>query len=217
MSKNKWIADLEWISPAKQGRSERTINAILDAAESLIAEKGVDATSIADIASQAECSVGAVYHHFKDKTELQRAIFNRMIKGMEATGGAALDPSRWEGASILDILHGYLEFSLQLARTNPGRKQAVHEIAKTIPSMQALLLEQEIELHTNLRRLLMARKKEVKHPDPDLAIRFAIDQCSAILKLRRDKKITPSQTEKRSDEKIIEQTLKSMAAYLEVC
>lgn len=216
MTKNKWIADLEWVNPAKQERSERMIDALLDAAERLVAEKGTDATSIADIASLAQCSVGAVYHHFKDKNELQRALFNRMTKRMQATSETALDPARWEGATVLDIFRGYLEFSLEVARENPGHKQAVHEIANNDASMQALLKKLEAEMYSKLRQLLMLRKNEVRHPDADFAIRFSIDQCSAIIRMRREKNLLAAQTATRSDAKIVEQTIKSIAAYLEI-
>ncbi len=216
LKKNKWIADLEWVNPAKQDRGGRTIDALLDAAEHLIVEKGVDATSIADIAARADCSVGAVYHHFKDKNELQRALFNRMVTRAEVAGEAALDPARWEGASILDIFRGYLEFSLKVARDHPGHKLAAQEVAKTDQAMQALLKKLDEDFHTKLRRLLMRRKDSIGHPAPELALRFAIDQCAAMIWLRRDNECISLQTASRSDAKVVEETMQSIAAYLDI-
>lgn len=56
--------------------------ALLDAAEELIVEKGVEGASITEIAQRARASVGAVYHHFKDKKALCYAVFHRMTETM---------------------------------------------------------------------------------------------------------------------------------------
>ncbi len=211
---NKWIDDLAWSNPAKQARGERTIDALLDAAERLIAEGGVEAASIAEIARRAGCSVGAVYHHFKDKEALQKALFNRMAEAFAATTDEALNPSRWEGASIADILRGYLEFSFKVARENPVDKQAAYDIAKTNPAMQARLFELEKSAGDRLRRLLLERKDDVRRADPELAIRVVIDQCSAMIKLRKEGAGDTAQTSRRSDATIVEEVLKGAAAYL---
>lgn len=216
LPKNKWIDDLKWSSPAKQDRAERTIDALIDAAGRLFAENGAEATSIADIAREAGCSVGAVYHHFDDKNALLRALVNRKIEIYQTVGAAALDPARWEGASILDILRGFMELALNAERDHPGHKQVIYEAARNDKALQAHLAKLDAGIQDGLRDLLWSRKEEVRHPDPSLAIRFAIDQCFSIIRLRREKGAVQSQTEKRSDAKIIDQTMISIGAYLEI-
>ena len=196
MPKNKWIDDLTWSSPAKQDRSERTISALIDAAAVLFAEKGAEATSIAEIAKEAGCSVGAVYHHFEDKNALLRALVNRKIEIYQTVGAAALDPARWSGASTLDILRGFMELALNAERDHPGHKQVIHEAARNDKALQAHLTTLDAGIQDGLRELLWSRKKEIGHPDPSFAIRFAIDQCFAIVRLRREKGAVHSQTEK---------------------
>ena len=89
-----------------------TKEALLDAAEELFAEDGVDATTIAAIAERAGSSVGAFYHHFRDKRAIQYALFDRFVVAAEETTLDAVSPARWEGAAIGDILHGYVAFSV---------------------------------------------------------------------------------------------------------
>lgn len=47
---------------------------ILDSAYNLLAEKGYEKTTVADIIKEAGCSKGGFYHHFKSKEEIIEAI-----------------------------------------------------------------------------------------------------------------------------------------------
>lgn len=47
---------------------------IIDSAYELLAEKGYEKTTIADIIKEAGCSKGGFYHHFKSKEEIVEAI-----------------------------------------------------------------------------------------------------------------------------------------------
>jgi len=104
VARNRWISDLRWVRTGQQSRSQRTQASLLDAAAVLVAEKGVEATSVADVAAQAGCSVGAVYHHFRDKQTLLYALFERMSEEFRATTRDAVDPARWKGATLGDML-----------------------------------------------------------------------------------------------------------------
>ena len=54
--------------------------AILDAAETLFAEKGFDAVSLSAIAMLANTSKPNIYHHFKNKNELYLAIIKTAVQ-----------------------------------------------------------------------------------------------------------------------------------------
>lgn len=56
---------------------ESTREAILDAAERLILEKGFSGTSLSDILDKTGLTKGAFFHHFKGKEELAKAIVAR--------------------------------------------------------------------------------------------------------------------------------------------
>ena len=69
-----------WSLPATQERSRATRARLLEAAESVFAEKGYDGAKVSDIAAEAGCSVGAVYFRFKDKDALFFAIAEEFIE-----------------------------------------------------------------------------------------------------------------------------------------
>jgi TetR/AcrR family acrAB operon transcriptional repressor len=66
---------------------------LLDAAERIFRERGVTRTSLAEIATAAGMTRGAVYWHFKDKADLFRAMCDRATLPLDAmfecTGDAA--------------------------------------------------------------------------------------------------------------------------------
>lgn len=214
-ARSPWIRDLQWVRTGQQPRSRKTQESLLESAAKLLAEKGVEATSVADVAAGAGCSVGAVYHHFRDKKTLLYAVFQRMQEEVRATTGAAVDPARWEGASIGDILRAYLEFSQELALERPTFKHAGLAIARRDPALRDHLAEFRIELAESLTALLLARRTEIGHPDPPLAVAFVLDQLSAMLSARLEGG-GPTQLATRSDAEFTREALRSACDYLQL-
>lgn len=59
---------------ARNKYPEKTIEKILSVSLKLFSEKGYDKTTIQDIIDALGMSKGAIYHHFKSKAEIMRAI-----------------------------------------------------------------------------------------------------------------------------------------------
>ncbi len=215
MAQNRWISDMHWVRPGKQSRSQKTQDALLDAAELLFSEQGADATSVSDVAARAGFSVGAVYHHFRDKKALVYALFDRMTRELHANSKEATDPQRWEGASVEDILQSYLEFSLGFARNRPGFKQAGMEATRNDPALRAHMTELFEELHQGLLELLLARRSEIGHPRPKVAFSFVLDQFGAMLKTRNDV-VVPTLMSAKSEGAFIREAMRSARAYLRI-
>ncbi len=216
MGKNPWISDMHWKRDGQQTRSQRTQESLLDAAEVLFTEKGAEATSVADVAEQANCSVGAVYHHFRDKKALMYALFDRMSTEFERVTREGVDPARWEGATIADILRGYIEASLLMGRVRPGFKRSGLEASQSDPELKAHFAELLGNLYKGLGELLMARQDEIGHPYPDLAVPFVVDQVSSILRGRLDQVIRRSQLTQCTDEAFTRETLRMASDYLQL-
>jgi AcrR family transcriptional regulator len=75
-----------------QQRAEETRSHILDAAGELFAERGYDATSVADICAQAGVTKGAFYHHFESKQSVFLELRDRWLTPLEAQLSLARDP-----------------------------------------------------------------------------------------------------------------------------
>ena len=66
----------------QEERSERSRELILGAALKLFSHRGYGATSVRDIAEEAELSKGNVYHHFPDKETIFRALLDQYFQAM---------------------------------------------------------------------------------------------------------------------------------------
>lgn len=69
---------------------ERTRTAILDAAETLFSEHGLDGVSMRDIALSADVTLALVNYHFGAKEKLYRAVFERRIVPISSARRSAL-------------------------------------------------------------------------------------------------------------------------------
>ncbi|HIC90176.1 MAG TPA: TetR/AcrR family transcriptional regulator [Anaerolineae bacterium] len=68
---------------ALQLRGEATRSHILDVAAACFAERGYDATSVAEICQRAGVTKGAFYHHFPSKQALFLELLDRWLTGLE--------------------------------------------------------------------------------------------------------------------------------------
>ncbi len=214
--KSRWTADLGHVRPGQQTRSQRTQAALLDAAEELFADRGVDATTIADIAERAGSSVGSFYHHFRDKSAVQYALFDRFVTEAERTTLDAIAPERWEGASIADILQSYVQFAVISDREQPAVKRAGLEVARTDTELGARFDKLSAMLDQGLRDLLIARRSEIGHADPELAVTYVLHMLAAVLRARLQYDSTHTRYGPRSDDDFVEETTRAVCRYLDV-
>ncbi|MBN3766140.1 TetR family transcriptional regulator [Burkholderia sp. Ac-20365] len=88
-------------------QARETRDHILDAAERLFAEHGVSRTSLEDIAIRAGFTRGAIYGHFRNKSDLFVAMTNRVMLPMEMLVAATADPAEPEPLGRIRQLLAY--------------------------------------------------------------------------------------------------------------
>ncbi len=166
--------ELRWIRPPQQARSQETLDRILDAAEELVTEKGFEDTPVAEIVRRAGSSVGAFYARFRDKDGMLNALYERYYEQAIATADAALDPERWQGASVPEILDAVVRFLVSIYRDQRGLIRAFVIRNHTDPAFQARQERLSHYVNERLSALLIARAAEIEHPDPHRAAHFGM-------------------------------------------
>lgn len=78
-----------------------TRHQILDAAEAVFRDRGVSRTSLQDVAEAAGVTRGAIYWHFKDKSEVFIGMMDRVCLPCEDADVAAL--ARMEGDALAQL------------------------------------------------------------------------------------------------------------------
>jgi len=168
------VSELRWVRPPQQARSHETLHRILDAAEVLVAEKGFEDAPVSEIVRRASSSVGAFYARFEDKHGLLRALAGRFVEQAMATADAALDPVRWEGATISQILHAVVRFLVSIYRERAGLIRAF--VIRNHIDLEFRARQDRLSRYVKSRvcDLLLARAEEINHPDTDRAVRLGI-------------------------------------------
>lgn len=99
-------------------RSAATIGLILEASRELFTEKGFQDTSVDDIAEAAGVTKGAVYHHFKSKTDLFTAVLEAIQRELAATPPPVHENGAEPPELIAAAVHSYL-----MGSTHPSRRR----------------------------------------------------------------------------------------------
>jgi AcrR family transcriptional regulator len=89
---------------------------VLDAAEAVVAERGLQGTTLRDIAARAEYSVGALYQFFDGKGELLTAVLTRR----NVTLLSALRRAVETATGPLAALHAIVDVDVDHFCRNPG-------------------------------------------------------------------------------------------------
>jgi AcrR family transcriptional regulator len=205
------VPELVWIRPPQQARSHLTLSRILDATEAILAEKSWEDTGVAEIARRAGSSVGAFYSRFRDKEALLAALHQRFIEEAFATSVAALEESRWTGASICEIVRELVAFQVRVYDQRRGLLRAfiLRAIHDTSFRVRGEKLNDPIrELFT---KLVVARRHEILHPVPVTAAGFVGRMISSMLVSRLlDPKFVPA------GESFVDELTHAALAYLGV-
>lgn len=77
----------------KQQQSERTRATLIEAATTLLLDKGYAGTTLALLAQKVRMTKGAIYHHFADKEALLRAVMEHVRRTWEREVGAHIPPA----------------------------------------------------------------------------------------------------------------------------
>ena len=115
-------------SPTAQGTGRRaahvrdTRRALLDTARRLLTRDGFQTTRTEEIVQQAGLTRGALYHHFRDKEDLFRAVHEEVL--------GEVAPSLWHRsadrtASAWSLFRANSEIYLDAASTNEAYRQIV--------------------------------------------------------------------------------------------
>ncbi|MEN3279037.1 MAG: hypothetical protein V7607_177 [Solirubrobacteraceae bacterium] len=168
------------IRPPQQKRSRASFERVLQAAEALLEEDGYQAFTLAAVGERAKVSIGSIYARVESKDALFYAVHERVMERIIAASDPFRDVERWESISTRELV---LEAVREMAE--PFREHArllrvvmhrgavdehVAQFGSQTSSAQAELFES----------LLLTRRDEIVHPDPELAadVAFRMAYCT---------------------------------------
>jgi len=175
------LARADGVRPARQARSEATLERLLDAAEELFAAQGVDGTSMAAVATAGRSSIGSLYTRFPDKTALVRAVQLRVVRrlfGAVADGLSVGDPPAAQPAAEL-----VAALVSTLARGILGQAGLLRAIIVSGVSDPVMRERIGLALDDATHRLADGLRAcdDVAHPDPEVAADLIVRMVTGAL------------------------------------
>lgn len=169
------------VHPPQQDRSRQTLDRIVKAALDIIADEGVPGVTVAKVVRRARSSVGSFYARFPGKDDLLRYLEERVWREARERWEAAVRSRSWEDRSLAEVVEDVVDIMIRSYLQDAGRRQALgawvgrdtsRSVARTFHGA----------VMADLRRLLLWRRTEIGHPNPELAVDLGYRMLIASLK-----------------------------------
>ena len=155
----------------QQARSRDTLRRILEATRKLLNEKTFAEISVTEITKRARSSVGAFYTRFPDKKALLDHLDELYAREVIAAAEELSRPERWVGASLADIVEAAIGFMVRFHRERPGLLRTLILEARQRPGGAFGERTERMKARIpGLLQILLRRKDDIHHPDPERAV-----------------------------------------------
>lgn len=123
------------ITERKEREKKQRVDAILDAAQRVLAEKGMETATVNDVANEAELGKGTLYLYFKSKEEILTALCGEALEDLHASFIKAAKKEKTGLDKIHALGHAYFGFYkksplkfqlLNYLNHNPGENDSPH-------------------------------------------------------------------------------------------
>lgn len=124
------------ISPSER-RYQRTRLSILEAAQAILAEQGLEGLSMRSLAERVDYSPAALYKYFANKDEIIAALRKQGQEFAAAIQQSHLRPGMSTAETFKALFNSYLEF----ARTYPAHYELIMNSSEHMPESFAAFLQ----------------------------------------------------------------------------
>jgi AcrR family transcriptional regulator len=162
--------------PAHQARSRQSQARLLKATIEVLDKDGIEGATIPRIAARAGVSPGTVYRRFPDKDALMREVCLRVFEANYEQVQQLFSSDHWKDKSLAEIVRLATALTLKGHRTHRGLLRALLFFIWQHPDAAFVRRCDEIEWRTfqDMADLLLTRRREIRHPHPESAVKFAM-------------------------------------------
>ncbi|HVY87577.1 MAG TPA: helix-turn-helix domain-containing protein [Hyphomonadaceae bacterium] len=158
-------------NPAKQQRSQRSLERLVEAAEIVLGRDGWGAFTMNSVAAEAGVSIGGIYRRFASKEQLLRAIKDNVLARADADQKKIADTSK--AANLSEALDHYVMKRIDSLRGYSGIMRQIFEGQLNDPVMEERGRRSINHGMRVFRSVLSPFRDEIAHDDPELAIETA--------------------------------------------
>lgn len=167
----------------QQARSRESTRKLLKAAAEVLGQHGLEGTTIPRIAQHAGLTPGAVYRRFPDKDALLEAVVIGILERQEQRVREAFTPDLVRQIPLAVFAEQLVSGMLVGYRANAGLLRALRQFSQGRFYAPFCRRAAKLEMRSiqHLVGLFLLHRNEVKHPDPPLALSFALMTLTSTL------------------------------------
>ncbi|MEX2466492.1 MAG: TetR/AcrR family transcriptional regulator [Gemmatimonadota bacterium] len=169
------MAEQGHLNPPQQARSRRTLERIVRAALDILEHDGPEALTVQAVVARADSSVGSFYARFGGKDDLLEYLGERVWDEARDRWQAALEERTWAGLPIEDVAEGAIRLLADAHRSRATYLRSLDRMGAGERDGYASFRRYVLR---GLADLLLERRAEIDHPDPELAVRLALAAMS---------------------------------------
>jgi AcrR family transcriptional regulator len=200
----------------QQERSRKTLERILDAAESLILERGAEAATIPEIVRAARSSVGSFYARFPDKRALLETLHERATRQSVERASLLLAPEAWATVPTAEVVRAFVALAVDLF----GQRRSIMTAFATTFAGDRAFTERRAAageaLAKRLYELLRERTRDLGHPDLRRASAMCLRVVTSVLEQRNLFLASGAARAAGSDAEVTRELTRVLLRYLDV-
>jgi AcrR family transcriptional regulator len=167
----------------RQARSRESERRLLQAAVEVLTAHGLEGTTIPRIAAQAGLTPGAVYRRFPNKTALLETMLLKALESSQALLKRTLTPEMAREQTLPALLDPLIASLIESYRTRARLLRGLRQLVQTSDHQafrnKAVRIEKRTLEYTV--EVLLSYRQDIRHPDPQLALSFALVTLSYTL------------------------------------
>src|SRR5579864_4406937 len=167
----------------QQARSRESLRRLLKAAAEVLGQHGLEGATIPRIAQHAGLTPGAIYRRFPDKDALLETMIIGILRRNDERLRTMLTPDMARQIPLPVFAEQLINNMLVSYRANAGLLRAIRQFAQGRDHTSFYRKVNKLEMHTYqyLVELFLLHRKEIKHPDPQMAVSFALMMLTSSL------------------------------------
>lgn len=157
----------------RQERSRRTLERIVSATRSLIAEEGLEGATISRIVERSGTSIGSFYARFDGKDALIRYLEERVWAVARGRWEEARAERDWSALDLEGVIRTFVRLLVRIHTEDEGVRRALEREGRPGGPRGPEARRFHARVRKDLSDLLLGPVGGVAHPRPERAVRFA--------------------------------------------
>ncbi|MCA9696067.1 MAG: TetR/AcrR family transcriptional regulator [Myxococcales bacterium] len=155
------------LRPTRQRRSQRSLERILEALDSLIEEKTFEEITVSEVCTRAGVAVGTFYDRVGKKDALLEHLRQRVYAEMLGKIDKAFAPERFAGLDLAEMLTINAHEMVALHRRRQGAIRAMVVEARRSAAFAAHAKQFNALLHARVTRAWLDKREQFGRGDPE--------------------------------------------------